>query len=288
MTYNDIINDFQNKISQNDFESFFLLSKKHVRLSTKSYKELILLESKHNEINHEHHLGTIGEEQKAIAYNKLRASILHFTDKLPIDHLYQISEPDEILSSFRSYETTIKEQKLKIESLERQLEATKTNIPLTMEKIPEIRWWNQLTEEWKKLFEKNLGSNPSAEEIKDMFEELEFINCRESKIRGLFPLRPFKNLKFLDISHTSIDDLTPIRNLVSLRKLYFQNTKVKHIDPIENLVNLEHIMFHNTPVYIPFNLEKLVKLKLVVCKTYPSEVERLEKILPNCRFENKI
>jgi Leucine-rich repeat (LRR) protein len=194
----------------------------------------------------------------------------------------------KILASFKSYESTIKEQKLKIESLERQLKAFKANTFQRLETLQEIQWWNQLTEEWKRLFEKNIGSNPSADEIRIMFEELEFLNCRASNIKGLFPLRRFQNLKFLDISHTSIDDLTPIQNLTSLRKLYFQNTKVKHLDPVKNLVNLEYIMFHDTPVYIPFSLEKLVNLKLVVCKTYPSEIERLKKILPDCTFENKV
>jgi Leucine-rich repeat (LRR) protein len=288
MTYSDIINKFHEIIGQNDFKAFFSLSKKYTRLGAKSYQDLLLLESKYNEIKHESHLGTISETPKEVAFNKLRASILHWTNHIPFEDVYQISDPEKILASFKSYESTIKEQKLKIESLERQLKAFKANTFQRLETLQEIQWWNQLTEEWKRLFEKNIGSNPSADEIRIMFEELEFLNCRASNIKGLFPLRRFQNLKFLDISHTSIDDLTPIQNLTSLRKLYFQNTKVKHLDPVKNLVNLEYIMFHDTPVYIPFSLEKLVNLKLVVCKTYPSEIERLKKILPDCTFENKV
>jgi Leucine-rich repeat (LRR) protein len=208
MKYSDIIEESKNHIKAGNLNKFFCNLEKYLSYNSDSFKKLLELQYSFNEIENKFNKGNITYEQQTSQKNRLSEFIIEFINKISPSDFYPISSLDEILKKFKDYEITIENYKIENERLASRNE--KYNLHNVKESnSSELIWWNQLTEEWRKLFQKNIGLKPRSEEIKKMLDEQEFLDCRESKITQLFPLRNFKNLKFLDISYTEIDDLSP-------------------------------------------------------------------------------
>lgn len=143
-----------------------------------------------------------------------------------------------------------------------------------------LKWWQSLSEEWKKILKAKSGiSDPvNYEKLKAVLRITELDISNNDKVTSLEPLVKISKLKRLDCSYTKVNDLYPIRNLnkleilncsnteittidplqyaTSLHDFFLDNTKIKDINVVENFTNLKKFSFENTAVS---NIDALIE-----------------------------
>ena len=190
-------------------------------------------------------------------------------------------------------------------------------------------WWNNLSEEWIAIIKSNanLTTTPSKEELQEivymkeiqfrdksgisslkplgMFTEMETIECSNTSITRVSPLRdleklqtirisdsPLKSiesllglyLEALNISNTQVEDISSLEKITTLKKLNISGTPVKSLKFCSSLTNLEEVEFHNTKVNNLKPLLELANLKAIKCfRTGLSQnkVDKFQKARPD-------
>ncbi|MFN9069632.1 MAG: leucine-rich repeat domain-containing protein, partial [Cyanobacteriota bacterium] len=75
---------------------------------------------------------------------------------------------------------------------------------------------------------------PELEEL----TSLRSLDCSDTQVSDLEPLRGLPSLQTLYCSHTQVSDLEPLRGLPSLQTLYCSHTQVRDLEPLLVLPSL--------------------------------------------------
>jgi len=70
------------------------------------------------------------------------------------------------------------------------------------------------------------------------------LNCKSTNILNLDPIAGFKQLTNLNCENTGVSDLTPLEKLVQLVELELKNTQIFNLDPIQELYRLERLRIY--------------------------------------------
>ena len=168
-----------------------------------------------------------------------------------------------------------------------------------------LEWWKSLDLTWKRIFKRalDINHNPSDSELSEIFD-LEEIDCSNSQIISLDPLKFLFKLRKLNCSNTNINQLDKISNLILIDELDISRTYVKSLKPIskfsqlwrlkcdqtdllnlngvEGLTNLEYINCSDTNIKNIDELIDLPSIKLIECNNldlnllYPNGISTLE------------
>ncbi len=109
------------------------------------------------------------------------------------------------------------------------------------------KWWLQLDYKWKAIFEDaiDIYSEPDNSELAKIVH-LQKLDCRNTKITSLEPLRELTNLQALNCHKTQISSLEPLRELTNLQTLNCRDNQIMSLEPLHNLTNLRKLDCRDT------------------------------------------
>jgi Leucine-rich repeat (LRR) protein len=150
--------------------------------------------------------------------------------------------------------------------------------------------------------------------VQDIEMVADLPNLRWCELQGagvtdLGPLQKLKRLEFLFLGHTQVDDLSPVSNLTSLKRLEVFDTKITDLTFLRNLKQLTSLNvmvtsiddispLQNHPALTKLNIastnvsdvsylssiKTLKYLDIYNTKVSPSDADRLQAALPNCKI----
>ncbi len=138
------------------------------------------------------------------------------------------------------------------------------------EKEDLINWWDDLTFEWRYIFQSrfNLYDSVGHDELKALVA-IDSLNISSNHYLDNFePLFKLDQLKYLDLSHTKISDLSPLRIHNKLEHLNISETGIEKIDYLKYASNLRFLDISNTNVTdigMLANFDKLHYLNISQC-----------------------
>jgi len=157
------------------------------------------------------------------------------------------------------------------------------------EKEDLMYWWEQLSFEWKYIFQQrfnyfdsvgyeelkilimidslDLSSNRYIDDFEPLFklDRLTYLNLSNTSINNLTPLRVHNKIRHLDISNTKIDSLDYIKYAADLAYLNLSGLKIKDLSILEYFPKLEHLNLEGCAIdSMSFSTEfqKLTKLEI--------------------------
>lgn len=111
------------------------------------------------------------------------------------------------------------------------------------------RWWANLSEPWKEVFKKHMGTDTttSRENLHQLtaVRRFEFSN---PAVTDLSALSEFVQLKELHFSGTAIREIPPLENIYSLKSLHATSSPLQKIDALSKYILLEDLDISNTPL----------------------------------------
>jgi serine/threonine protein kinase len=121
-------------------------------------------------------------------------------------------------------------------------------IPLELY-VDKRKWWNQLSDRWKKLFKTTIGieAEPSDSDLDEIFN-LQKLDCSWYQFSDLEPLRELTQLQDLVCSYNEISDLEPLCSLTQLQKLDCASNKIRDLEPLCSLTELRELNCADNPV----------------------------------------
>lgn len=144
------------------------------------------------------------------------------------------------------------------------------------------QWWQDLSFEWKVIFQRKLQSDISATDASKLFRIKDLDISYNRYVKTLEPLNVLVNLKKLNISNTTVNDLNPLSGLSELEELYLSNTTIRDLNIVSELPSLKVISFESTEVSDITPLLQLPKLSKIVCtdtRLTPEKVRELKRQL---------
>jgi len=111
------------------------------------------------------------------------------------------------------------------------------------EKEDLMNWWEQLSFEWKYIFQQrfNFFDSVGYEELK-ILVELDSLDLSSNRyISDFSPLFKLNHLKYLNLSNTSIGDLTPLRIHNKIKFLDLSDTEIDTLDHIKYASEITHL-----------------------------------------------
>lgn len=110
-------------------------------------------------------------------------------------------------------------------------------------------WWNELSENWKGVFGKQLklSDSPKKEDLHRLIE-LETVKFQDVPIDDLSSLGVFIRIKELNFSGTSLNDLSQLSIMKSLTTLKASNSPIRDLAPLMELTHLQQLDISNTAV----------------------------------------
>jgi internalin A len=131
------------------------------------------------------------------------------------------------------------------------------------------QWWQKLSPEWQSVFKSALKIYTPQQKIGDLemkkILSLTKLDCSDSQIVNLEPLRSLKLLQEIDFSNTNITNLEPLQALPNLLKINASNTQIHDLKPLKKLVSLRSLNISMTDVDDFKPLRKLINLKEIDC-----------------------
>jgi Leucine-rich repeat (LRR) protein len=141
-----------------------------------------------------------------------------------------------------------------------------------------ISWWNDLDEEWIRIFNRHLkslamtasisdyqvkghdhGENIPSREDLHRIANLQIVSIQNnSRITHLQPISQLINLRNLQVVNTLVSDLTPISKLNKLKSLDISYNPITDISPLRGLSHIVHLNLANTPVA---SLDAVIEMK---------------------------
>ena len=142
------------------------------------------------------------------------------------------------------------------------------------------RWWNNLSENWKKVFNAQIGTDTaSTRENLHKLVEQEALNFKGVQVSDLNALSEFVRLKELHFSGTAITTIPALENIKFLTSLHATNSPVHQIESLGLLSELEDLDMSNTPIEDLKVIGNLNKLKKLNCSgTQIKRLDPLEKL----------
>lgn len=132
-----------------------------------------------------------------------------------------------------------------------------------------LSWWQKLPLDWQQVLKRAVRIYdekivPSDLQLKQMLALVK-LDCSDSPIVSLEPLRNLKNLQEIDFSNTNVVNLEPLQNLPNLLKINASNTAITDLKPLKKLKNLRTLNFSMTDVDDLKPLRRLTTLKEIDC-----------------------
>ncbi|MFN7819132.1 MAG: leucine-rich repeat domain-containing protein, partial [Cyanobacteriota bacterium] len=116
---------------------------------------------------------------------------------------------------------------------------------------------------------------PELEEL----TSLRSLDCSDTQVSDLEPLRGLPSLQTLYCSHTQVSDLEPLRGLPSLQELYCSDTQVSDLEQLRGLPSLQSLNCSGTQVSDLEQLRGLPSLQSLDCTyTQVSDLESLRDL----------
>ena len=99
-----------------------------------------------------------------------------------------------------------------------------------MEKVDNRKWWNQLDENWQKVFKKaiDIDGEPTGSDLEKIVNLQEFY-CNPNEISDLEPLRALTNWQEFYCNPNEISDLKPLRALTNLQTLSCNSNQISDL-----------------------------------------------------------
>jgi len=155
------------------------------------------------------------------------------------------------------------------------------------EKEDLMNWWEQLSFEWKYIFQLrfNYFDSVGYEQLKILIE-LDSLDLSSNRyISDFNPLFKLNQLKYLNLSNTSISDLTPLRVHNKIRYLDISDTRIDTLDHIKYAAEITHLNLSGLSIKDLSTLEyfpKMEYLNLNECTidsiTFLSDFQKLENL----------
>jgi internalin A len=101
-------------------------------------------------------------------------------------------------------------------------------------------------------------------EMQDL-ASLKKLDCSNTQVSDLEPLKGLAKLQSLDCSQTQVSDLGPLRGLASLQNLNCGSTKVSSLEPLRGLPSLQKLNCGATEVSSLEPLRGLTSLQVLIC-----------------------
>ena len=142
------------------------------------------------------------------------------------------------------------------------------------------RWWSNLTENWKKVFNAQMGTDSASmkEKLHKLVEQ-EGLYFKDVPVSDLNALSEFVRLKELHFSGTAITTIPPLENIKLLTSLHATNSPIQQIESLGLLTELEDLDISNTPIEDLKVIGNLSKLKKLNCSgTQIRRLDPLEKL----------
>lgn len=141
------------------------------------------------------------------------------------------------------------------------------------------RWWGNLSEHWKKVFQVQLGYGSATRENLHALVEQDVLQFKDAPVTSLSALSEFVQLKELHFSGTAISRISPLDNFSFLTSLHAINSPIQKIDSLYLLTELEDLDISNTPVDDLSVIGRLKNLKKLNCAgTQIRRLDPLEKL----------
>lgn len=128
-----------------------------------------------------------------------------------------------------------------------------------------IKWWGDMSPEWKKVFNlyQHLNDVPTEEQLHGLLI-IDSINVNgRMAINTLAPVEKLTRLRHLECSNTSVASLDPLQNLTLLTYINANNSRITGIVPLATLINLKYLYIENTTVSDLAPLKPLKKLAVI-------------------------
>lgn len=116
----------------------------------------------------------------------------------------------------------------------------------------QLKWWNQLTDEWKMAFNETLLKNkttdtPSTAQLQSIWDL--------TILRMAGPTAVFPNMSF------ELDDLSGLRELANLEILVVVNQNIESFEEISGLTSLNSLFLFSNRIKVLKGVEKMRGLK---------------------------
>ena len=141
-------------------------------------------------------------------------------------------------------------------------------------------FWLAIDWRWEKIFNKQVNKNKIIESDIPYLINLQRLDCSNSDITHLEPIKYMKKLNYLDCSRTDIKDIQPLSNLNSLEYLDLSYTNISNLFMIEKLTNLKTLICANTSIDNLSPLRDLTNLeKLDISFTQIEQLKDIAKLI---------
>lgn len=108
-------------------------------------------------------------------------------------------------------------------------------------------WWRELPDAYKAHFERQLGEDPSPEDL-HAFTQNSILELSGVEIDDLTALKVFYGLEKLTLTNTSVMDVSALSNMEALASLSITNGPFADLESLQGLGQLRALSIANTPV----------------------------------------
>jgi hypothetical protein len=137
------------------------------------------------------------------------------------------------------------------------------------------RWWKNLSEGWKDVFEGAIGTDTTRESLHRLVEK-EILQFKDAHVGDLSALSEFVMLKELHFSGTGITEIPDLETLRSLTSLHATSSPLQGIGAIGLLSQLQDLDISNTPIDDLRGIERLEKLRSLNCAG--TQIKKLDAV----------
>jgi Leucine-rich repeat (LRR) protein len=116
---------------------------------------------------------------------------------------------------------------------------------------------------------------------------LQELFCGGTWITALIGIEKCVNLQKLYCEYTQITNLSGIENCINLKELNCNHTQITNLVGLENCVKLQTIYCNDTQIISLSGIENCINLKELNCtntNVSQKEIDRIQKLLPNCQI----
>jgi len=190
--------------------------------------------------------------ENAIIYDSLNLSELYFIADSLILISPQFPDNDQDSARALSYEVELPPQR-QVSLSSRHFDSVYVNTSELFNKLMGIL----------KRKDVDVSGNENIRSLEPLseFSGLTGLNCSNTLVISLFPVRNLNHLEFLDVSDTPVDDLAPLQYSTSLKELNCSFTLLDDLSPISGLYKLEKLECAGLRIYNPDFAKELVNLR---------------------------
>ena len=126
------------------------------------------------------------------------------------------------------------------------------------------RWWKNLSDGWREVFQKAIGTDTTRENLHRLVET-ETFHFKDARVSELSAFSEFVRLRELHLSGTGVSEVPDLENLKLLRSLHVTSSPLRQIGAISQLSHLTDLDISNTPIDDLRGLEGLQNLRSLNC-----------------------